>query len=211
MATIPQPPRPPAPPAPPRTGSHVIAIALLVLAFIVLVSLMGIWVGFRILTHGLNIQVNDQGGDKKEVSIKTPFGGIEVNKGVNEASLGLPIYPGAKTVSDHNDATVNMQFGDNMARIVVGKFETPDAFDKVKDFYQERLTAREGKFIPKSGDFDSGHWGKEDGNFIRRDREGRTVFEIKRSESEKVVSLKDEGSTTRIELVRISHGKEETN
>lgn len=211
MASLPQPPRPPIPPPPPRAGSHVVAIALLVLAFLVLISLMGIWIGFRIISRGVNIQVNDQGGNKKEVSIKTPFGGIEVNKEINEASLGLPIYPGAKTLSDHNDATVNMQFGDNMARIVVGKFETPDAFDKVKDFYQERLTSKEGKFTFKSGDFDSGHWDKDEGNFIRRDREGRTVYEIKRSASEKVVSLKDLGSTTRIELVRVSHGKEETN
>ena len=211
MASTPQPLRPPVPPPPPRAGSHVVAIALLVLALIVLVSVMGIWIGFRIISRGVNIHVNDQGGNKKEVSIKTPFGAIEVSKEINEASLGLPIYPGAKTLSDHNDATVNMQFGDNMARIVVGKFETSDAFDKVKDFYQQRLTSREGKFTPKSGDFDSGHWDKEEGNFIRRDREGRTVYEIKRSDSEKVVALKDLGSTTRIELVRISHGKEETN
>lgn len=211
MATVPQPPRPPVAPPPPRAGSHVVAIALLVLAFIVLVSVVGIWVGFRIITRGVNINVNDQGGDKKQVSIQTPFGGIEVNKEINEASLGLPIYPGAKTVSDHNDATVNMQFGNNMARIVVGKYETSDAFDKVKDFYQQRLTAKEGAFTLKSGDFDSGHWDKEEGNFIRRDKEGRTVYEIKRIESEKVVSLKDLGGSTSIELVRVSHGKEEIN
>lgn len=211
MSTIPQPPRPPVPPPPPRSGSHVVAIALLILAFIVLVSLMGIWIGFRIISRGVNIHVNDEGGSKKEVSIKTPFGGIEVNKQINEASLGLPIYPGAHPVSDHDDATVNLSFGNENARIVVGKFATSDDFEKVKDFYQERLTSKEGKFTPKSGNFDSGHWDKEEGNFIRRDREGRTVYEIKRSDSEKVVALKDLGSTTRIELVRISHGREETN
>jgi hypothetical protein len=211
MASNPQPPRPPMPPPPPRAGSHVVAIALLVLAFIALVSVMGIWIGFRIVSRGVNIHVDDKGGDKKEVSIRTPFGGIEVNKDINEASLGLPIYPGSKTISEHNDATINMQFGDNMARIVVGKFESSDGFDKVKDFYQERLTSRDGKFIPKSGDFDAGHWDKEEGNFIRKDREGRTVYEIKRSNSEKIVALKDLGSSTRIELVNISHGKEETN
>jgi hypothetical protein len=211
MGTTPQPPRPPIPPAPPRSGSYVIAIALLILAFIVLVSSMALWVGFRILTRGVHVQVNDAGGDKKEVSIKTPFGGIEVNKEINEAGLGLPIYPGARTVSEHNDATVNMQFGDNLARLVVGKFETSDGFDKVKDFYQLRLTAKEGKFTPRGDEFKSGQWDKEEGNFIRKDREGKTVFEIKRSDSEKVVALKDIGNGTRIELVRISHGKQDTN
>jgi hypothetical protein len=211
MANSPQPPRPPVPPPPPRSGSHVVAIALLVLAFIILVSIMGIWVGFRILSRGVQVHVNDAGGRQKEVSIKTPFGGIEVNKGVNEASLGLPIYPGAKTISDHGDASVNMQFGDNLARLVVAKFETSDGFDKVKDFYQQRLTSKEGKFTPRNGDFDAGHWDKEDGNFIRKDKEGKTVFEIKRSDSEKIVALKDNGDGTHIDLVRISHGKEEAN
>jgi hypothetical protein len=219
MATIPQPPRPPVAPPPPRSGSQVVAIALLVLAFIVLVSVMGIWIGFRVISRGVAVHVNDQGGDKKEVSIKTPFGGIEVNKDINEASLGLPIYPGSKPFSDHNDATVNMQFGDNMARIVVGKYETSDAFDKVKDFYQDRLTARDGKFTFKSGDFDSSNWDKNwgkdwdknEGNFIRKDREGRTVYEIRRHNDEKVVVLRDLGASTRIDLVHIGHGTQEVN
>jgi len=176
---------------------------------------MGIWVGFRVLTRGVSVNVNDQGGDKKEVSIKTPFGGIEVNKDINEASLGLPIYPGAKPVSEHNDATVNMQFGDNMARIVVGKFEAPDTFDKVKEFYQDRLTSKDGQFTVKSGDFDSDHWDKDwnknEGNFIRKDRQGRTVYEIRRHNNEKIVVLKDQGGSTRVDLVHISHGQQEIN
>jgi hypothetical protein len=176
---------------------------------------MGIWVGFHVLTRGVSVNVNDKGGDKKEVSIKTPFGGIEVNKDINEASLGLPIYPGAKTISDHDDATVNMQFGDNMARIVVGKYEAPDTFDKVKRFYEDRLTSKEGKFTVKSGDFDTGHWDKDwdknEGNFIRKDRQGRTVYEIRRHNNEKIVVLKDLGASTRIEVVHISHGQQEIN
>ncbi len=211
MATTPQPPRPPMPPPPPRSGSNAVAIALLILAFIVLCSAMALWVGFRFLTRGVHVQVNDTGGPQKEVSIKTPFGGIEVNKQVNEAAFDLPIYPGAKRLTGHDDATVNMQFGDNIARIVVGKFHTSDPFDKVKAFYEERLTAEEGKFTLNNTTWDSNNWGKEDGNFIRKDREGKTVYEIKRHDSEKVVALKDEGDGTRIELVRVSKGKDEPN
>jgi hypothetical protein len=211
MGTTPQPPRPPVAPPPPRSGSHVVAIALLVLAFIVLVSVMGIWVGFRILSRGVHVNVNDRGGDQKEVSIKTPFGGIEVNKEISEASLGLPIYPGATRSSNHDDATVNMSFGDNMARLVVAKFHTSDSFDKVKAFYEDRLTAEEGKFKLNHTTFDSANWGKEEGNFIRKDREGKTVFEIKRNNSEKVVALKEDGDGTHIDLIRVTHGKGETN
>lgn len=215
MATTPLPPRPPVPPPPPQSSSSAVAIALLVLGFIVVVSLFGIWVGFRILARGVKVHVNDQGGDKKEVSIKTPFGDIEVNKngGVTEASLGLPIYPGAKSASDHEGATVNMRFGTEAAlHIVVGKFHSSDAFDKVRDFYQERLTSEVGKFTPKSTvEFDPGHWGDEEGNFIGKDKEGKTVFEIKRKDFVKVTALKSEWDGTRIELVNVRHGKGDAN
>jgi hypothetical protein len=214
MATDAQPPRPPAPPPPPQSGSSAVAIALLVLGFIVVVSCFGIWVGFRVLSRGIQVHVNDKGGDKKEVSIQTPFGGIEVNKnGVTEGSLGLPIYPGAKSVSNHNDATINMRFGNEAAlRIVVGKYHTSDNFDKVKGYYEEGLTAQVGKFTPKSMiEFNPGHWDNEEGNFVGKDKEGKTVFEIKRKDSVKIAALKSEWDGTRIELVHINHGKNEAN
>ena len=211
MATTPQPPRPPVAPPPPRSGSYAATIALLVLAFIVLFSGMALWVGFRVLSRAVRVQVNDTGGEKKEVTIKTPFGGIEVNKEVSEAALGLPMYPGATRRSGRDDATVNMNFGDNMARLVVAKFHTSDPFDKVKDFYDQRLASEVGKFTVKETPFDSDQWDKGEGNFIRKDREGKTVYEIKRNDSEKVVAIKDVGDGTSIDLVRISHGKEETN
>src|SRR5579859_121035 len=213
MATAPQPPRPPLPPPAPQSGSHVVAIALMVLALIILVSVVALWTGFRIISHSVHMQVNDAGGGKKEVSIKTPFGGIEVNKDktVSEASLDLPFYPGATPVSDHDDASVNMQFGSHALRIVVAKFQTTDALDKVKDFYQERLTREVGKFEPKDIEFDPGHWDNEEGNFIGKDKEGKTVYEIKKHDHVRVVALKENGDGTRIELVRVSHGKEDTN
>lgn len=214
METNAQPPRPPAPPPPPQSGSSAVAIALLVLMFIVVISCFGIWVGFRVLSRGIQVHVNDKGGDKKEVSIQTPFGGIEVNKnGVTEGSLGMPIYPGAKSSSDHNDATINMNFGNEAAlRIVVGKYHTSDALEKVKEFYQERLTAEVGQFTQRSiVDFDPGHWGEDEGNFIGKNKEGKTVFEIKRKDSVKIAALKSEWDGTRVELVHIDHGKNEAN
>jgi hypothetical protein len=215
MGTTPQPPRPPSPPPPPQSSSHVVAIALLVLALIMVVCAAGIWMGFRIISRGVHVQVNDAGGDKKDVSIKTPFGDIEVNKnkGISESSLGLPFYPGATPVTDHEDASVNMQFGSHALRIVVGKFQTPDGLDKVKDFYQERLTQEVGKFTPRDHDieFNPGHWDDEEGNFVGKNHEGKTVFEIKRKDSVKVAALKDQSGGTRIELVRVSHREDDTN
>jgi len=214
MGTTPQPPRPPVPPSPPRSSSSAVAIALLVLAFIVVVSLFGVWIGFRILARGFHVRVNDQGGDKKEVSIKTPFGDIDVNKNgsVTEASLGLPIYPGAKVNADHKDATVDMRFGSEaVLHIVVGKYHSPDALDKVKNFYQERLTAEVGKFTPANIEIHTDRWDGVEGNFVGKDKEGKTVFEIKRKDYLRIAALKSEFDGTRIELVNVRHGRDETN
>jgi hypothetical protein len=195
MSTTPQPPRPPLPPPAPRSGSHVVAIALMVLALIILVSVVALWTGFRILSRSVHVQVNDGGGEKKEVSIKTPFGGIEVNKDktVSEASLGLPIYPGAVQSKNNNSARVNLGFfGKENLRVVAANFDSTDPIEKVADFYHKRL-------------------GTEVTKFTQKNNEGKTVFEIKKSDSERNVALKDNGEGTGIELVRVSHGKEDTN
>ena len=51
------PPRAPVPPQPPRTGSHVVAIALLTLALIVLVCVLAVWMGLRFLSLSVKVQV----------------------------------------------------------------------------------------------------------------------------------------------------------
>jgi len=193
MATSPQPPRAPVPPLPPRTGSNVVPIVLLILALIIVVSGLAVWTGLRYLSQSFRVQVQESGAGKKEVSIKTPIGSLEVHPEASDATLGLPVYPGAKPIKEDKGATVDFDFGKEATlRIVVGKFETPDPLEKVKDFYRERLGDQVTKFTEKSP-------------------EGKTVFEMKSSQMEKVVALKSFGDGTRIELVRISHGHEEGN
>ena len=58
-----------------------------------------------------------------------------MNHDLNEASLGLPIYPGATRLTDHDSATVNIDIADQTkVRVLAGKFETRDSVDKVIDF-----------------------------------------------------------------------------
>ncbi len=193
MATSPQPSRPPVPPQPPGSRGPVLIIVLLLLALIVLVGGLGVWVGLRFLSNAVHVQVNQEGSGKKEVSIKTPVGSLEVNQDVNEASLGLPIYPGATRLKDHDSATVNIDIADEAnVRVLAGKFETPDSVDKVRAFYHDRL-------------------GDQVTRFKDKDEEGKTVFEIKHDKQDKVVSLKSDGDRTVIELVRVSEGSREAN
>jgi hypothetical protein len=189
----PQPPRGPAGPPPPRTGSHILTIALLFLALIIVVSVATVWVGLRFLARGVSVDVQEHEAGRKEVSIKTPVGSMEVSQDVNEARLGLPIYPGAERLRDQDSANLNFSFGGEAGlRLVVAKFETPDPPEKVREFYKQRL-------------------GGDVTRFVEKDSEGKTVFEIKRRGQEKIVALESRGGGTRIALVRVNHGPSEVN
>ncbi len=198
MATPYEPPRPPAPPPPPRAGSHGVAIALLILAVIAVGSVFAVWIGLRFLSSNVQVRVDERGEGKKDVSITTPVGKFEIKKDTNvgEAQLGLPIYPGAKRIKgdmDERGAVLNFQLpGQENLQIVAAKFETDDPIEKVRNFYKARLGTQVTKFV-------------------ERDREGKTVLEVKHGDQEKVVALKRSLTGTRIELVHIFHGREETN
>ncbi len=193
MSTVPQSPRPPSAPLPPRTGSHLLTISLLVLALIVVVSILTVVIGIRFLARGVKVNVADAGAGKKEVSIKTPVGSLEVTQDVNEARLGLPIYPGAQRVMGPGSANVNIAFGnEGGVRVVAARFQTSDSLEKVRDFYKQRLGAEVTKFTEKNQD-------------------GSTVFEIKRPGQEKIVAIHGAGPMTQFELVRVIHGPAETN
>jgi hypothetical protein len=137
--------------------------------------------------------VNQADSGKKDVSIKTPLGSLEVNQGLNEASLGMPIYPGATAIKEGDSATVNFDIADQAkVRVLAGKYETTDSLDKVVAFYHERL-------------------GDEVTSFKQKDEEGKTVFEMKHDKQEKLVALKSNGNKIVIEMVRFSAGTPEAN
>ncbi len=194
MTTAPQPPPPPVPP--PRKGGHILAIALLILALIILVAVIAVLTGLRFLSRAVQVHVEEGRSGKKEVSIHTPVGkvfSLEVNKDVSEAALGLPIYPGATRMRDKDSATVNIGVpGEENVRVVAAKFETTDPLEKVREFYRQHLGSQVTKFTEAGP-------------------EGKTSFEIKRNGQEKIVALKGTWSGTQIELVRVEHGRGETN
>jgi len=194
MGTSPQPPRPPAPPPPPRSGSHIVAIALLVLALIVTVSVAAVWLGLRLISRNVEVSLQEGKAGKKGVSIKTPLGSLEVNQDVDESRLGLPLYPGAVRVKgDEGSAAVNIDIaGEKSVRVLAATFQTPDAPATVQEFYRQRLA-------------------DEVTNFVQKDHDGKTVFEIKKSGVEKVVALERRNGGTRITLVRVLHGETEAN
>ena len=202
MSTIPQPPRPPVPPQvppppigprPPRSGSNIVAVALLVLALIVLLSGIAVWTGLRFLSHNLSVQVKERGGSQKDVAINTPVGSMEVHKDVSTDNLDLPIYPGAVRIKDRDSATVDFGFGsDAGVHIVAARFETADSAEAVRAYYKEHLGSAVTKFTDHGAS-------------------GKSSFEIKDKDLEKVVEIETDGGKTVIKLVRIAVGKGESN
>jgi hypothetical protein len=187
------PAQPPAPPQPPRSGSTIVIIVLLFLALIVVVAGIGIWTAARLICRNVHVQVEQGDNGKKEVSIKTPIGSLAVHRGVNEASIGLPIYPGATRVKDNDSATVSIDIADEAkVRVLAARFETSDSYEKVRAFYHD-------------------HLGDQVTKYREKDEEGKTVFEIKHDKQQKVVAIKSKGDMTEIELVRASAGRGEGN
>lgn len=186
MANPAQPPRPPAAPIPPRNRSNFFWIALLLLTLICIVGGLGILIGVRVITNAFHVNVNPSGAGKKDVSVTTPFGSLNVHEGVNEAGLGVPIYPGATAIKENSSATVNLEISnEKKVRVLAGKFETPDSTEKVIAFYREHL----GQEVTKV-----------------KDEDGKTVFEIQHGTETRVVGIQPEAGKTVIEIAHVSQG-----
>lgn len=118
----------------------------------------GIWTaaGFCLVLTGcfrVNVDKDANGKDKK-VQIDTPFGGVHVDTDqTTAADLGLPVYPGASTITDddgHKSANVHLGFGDWQLRVKAVSYQTPDSKDKVIAFYKKAL-GRYGDVITCQG------------------------------------------------------------
>jgi hypothetical protein len=110
--------------------------------------------GLTTFLAGCTIDSHKQ-GDGDNVKIATPFGGmsIKTNESAVEVSTGLPAYPGAQIVKQHDKdnhsngaADINMSFGSFQLRVKAISYRTSDSPDKVLAFYRKGL-ARFGTVI----------------------------------------------------------------
>jgi hypothetical protein len=149
-------------------------------------ALTVLWVGARPVPACAQSS-GASGNDKKELLIKTPWGDLEAAATPDPSRLGLPVYPGARFIKDQGSDSLSLDMsvqGKPDVHFLVGKFETPDGIEKVRDFYQKKL-------------------GKEVTKFIEKTDEGGMAFEMKGKSESKFVQLKKANGGTQIDLVRL--------
>ena len=94
-------------------------------------------------------------GDKKDVNIQTPFGGMQVKADEKKpADTGLAQYPGSrlkeKSKNDTNSANVDLSFGPFGMKVAAATYLTEDSEDKVLDFYRKEMS-KYGKVLECKG------------------------------------------------------------
>jgi len=149
-------------------------------------SLAALWVQMRPLLANAQSSAA-KGGEKKEILIKTPWGDLEAAATPDPSRLGLPVYPGAKFMKAQGSDSLSLDLsvkGKPDVHFLVGKFETTDGIEKVRDFYRKNL----GKDVTK---------------FIEKTDEGGMAFEMKGKSESKFVQLKSSSGGTQIDLLRL--------
>jgi hypothetical protein len=164
----------------------------------------------------VNVKKESNGQDK-QVDIRTPFGGIHVNKDANPQEVGIAVYPGAhlkqKDEGDDKSANVNISGFGYGVRVVALQYESNDSPDRVVNYYKEQLK-RYGSVLVC-------HTSHMDVNTDFKDHEGwshelscegssGTNIELKvgTKENQHIVAVEPQGSGSSFSLVYVrAHGK----
>ena len=167
---------------------HTIGMALVIVGLIIGSAIIMIWIGLRFLVGIRHEQANGKEDAGQVVTIHTPAGPLTVQEDVNRARLGLPIYPGAVRAEALGSATINLPLpNDETLRVWTAKYVTPDSLEQVAKYYDQQLH-QEG---------------------VRQqapDRAGKTVYEIKQGDEDRIVALETHGDQTWIQLARVVRG-----
>jgi hypothetical protein len=170
------------------SNKHTIGMAVVIIGLIIGSAIIMIWIGLRFLVGVRQDQAGGKEGAGQELTIKTPVGSLTVQEEVNQARLGLPIYPGAARAKTLGSATINLELpNDETLSVWAAKYETPDALEQVSKFYHQQLQP-------------GGVWSQLSA------REAKSVYEIRQEDEDRIVTIERRGDRTWIQLVRVFHG-----
>jgi hypothetical protein len=164
------------------------------------------------LLAGCSIHTSKSSDNKdKDVDIRSPFGSISVHQGgVDAKDIGLPVYPGARPRTGHDDdgdsdnANVNISSSLFGVKVVVQKFESDDSPDKVLDFYQKPM-GKYGKVIQCSGGYHRSFHHHDKDEPVSCDDSGGSEKQLKvgTENDQHVVAVKPQGKGSEFTLVYV--------
>lgn len=157
----------------PTIAKVLLTIGIVFAATILLLAVAGVFIA-----RSIHVQESG-GGDRKTVSIETPFGNMTVHgdKQLNPESVGIPLYPGAERSKDRGGADFQIDAGGlhKDVTVAVAVYNTGDAPERVEEFYQRKFPSW------------STRWERE--GWRIEDKEGPTI---------RTIAVKREGDHTRI-------------
>jgi hypothetical protein len=122
-----------------KREASLIPMLLGVMAVAGVLVFSGIYIFARYLSENISFDVHDVRSGGKSVSVETPGGTLKVQGEATEADLRLPFYPGGRRRHDLG-ATLSLELPATGAfRVAAAEFETGDSWDKVADWYRQRL------------------------------------------------------------------------
>ena len=165
-----------------------------------------------------SMNVDQKGeGPKKNVDIQTPFGGLKVRTEVDPKEIGLPVYAGARRVTDESDdsnsANVTLGIPGFGMKVIAVKFESDDSPDKVLEFYRKEMKTY-GNVTECKGDIDlKGETGDQEFTCKPGSAETKDHVELAvgKGSSHRIVSVQPQAKGCKFALVYLQlHGKEST-
>jgi hypothetical protein len=95
-----------------------------------------------LLSMSAGAQQTDSANQDKNLDVRSSVGDLHMGKDADAHSAGLPLYPGARRGHDEpnsdalNFGILTEAFG---MKLVIAKYDSDDAPNKVVDFYREKL------------------------------------------------------------------------
>jgi hypothetical protein len=168
------------------------------------------------LLAACSVQEQRSPSGEKRVDIRTPFADVKINTDVDPKDTGLPLYPGAKRVTNDDDndqhaANVNISSREFGLKVVAVKFQSEDPPDKVLAFYRPKMKGFGGTFVEckQQGFVTYSHGGEE--KELTCDKGDGQNIELKAGTPDRqhIVAVKPHGSGSQFALVYVQkHGKE---
>jgi hypothetical protein len=189
--------RPPINMAPPRRDNNAVWWILgIVVGGILLMIVFGLALAGMFIHH---VRVENSA---KKVDIQTPVGEFKVDTDGSRRT-GLPVYPGAELMSDHDgNAHVELSLDDAGVGLAVETYQTDDDLDEVDAWYRKQLGPAFKRETPKTS---GTHYHKGNGGDIGDDAD--VAYTDDKGNGARVVALTKKDDGVKINLVNV--GKRE--